>query len=90
MQDMPLALERVELALSRKEKILIYGDYDVDGTTAVALLYRYLRDHFVPKEQLAYYIPDRYDEGYGITQQGIDQALHMGAGLIIAVDTGIK
>ena len=90
MQDMPLALDRLEQAISRGERILIYGDYDVDGTTAVALLYRYLRSHCLSEDHLTYYIPDRYEEGYGITRQGIDYAHSIGAGLIISVDTGIK
>lgn len=90
MQDMSVALDRLQQAIDRQERILIYGDYDVDGTTAVALLYRYLSAHCLPEDRLTYYIPDRYEEGYGITRQGIDYAHSIGTGLIISVDTGIK
>ncbi|WP_455107607.1 single-stranded-DNA-specific exonuclease RecJ [Porphyromonas sp.] len=90
MEDMTVAVERLHRAIEEREHILIYGDYDVDGTTAVALLYRYLRAQCLPQEYLHYYIPDRYDDGYGITLQGIDYAHQLGIGLIISVDTGIK
>lgn len=87
MKDMDLAVERLNLAIGRKEKILVYGDYDVDGTSAVALVYRCLQ-HFY--SNLDYYIPDRYDDGYGISQRGIDYAVESGVKLIIALDCGIK
>ena len=90
MEDMQIAVERLNRAIEQREHILIYGDYDVDGTTAVALLYRYLRAQCLPEEYLHYYIPDRYDDGYGITLQGIDYARQLGVSLIISVDTGIK
>ncbi len=90
LEDMSVAVERLHRAIEEREHILIYGDYDVDGTTAVALLYRYLRAQCLPEEYLHYYIPDRYDDGYGITLQGIDYAYQLGVGLIISVDTGIK
>ncbi len=88
MEDMLVAVERLNRAIEQREHILIYGDYDVDGTTAVALLYRYLRAQCLPEEYLHYYIPDRYDDGYGITLQGIDYARQLGVSLIISVDTG--
>ena len=90
LEDMDRAVERLNRAVEQGEHILIYGDYDVDGTTSVALLYRYLRSHCLSAEHLHYYIPDRYDEGYGITPTGIDHAAKLGVTLIISVDTGIK
>lgn len=87
MPGMDEAVRRIQKALANKEKILVYGDYDVDGTTAVALVYSYLK-HFT--DALEYYIPDRYKEGYGISFQGIDYAQKEGFGLIIALDCGIK
>lgn len=87
MPDMDKAINRIEKALGQKERILIYGDYDVDGTTAVALVYKFLRKF---TSNLDYYIPDRYDEGYGISEQGIDYAEETGVKLIIALDCGIK
>src|SRR5512133_770879 len=87
MKDMDLAVERIETALKRDEKVLIYGDYDVDGTTAVALLYLFFRHRF---SQIDYYVPDRYTEGYGISIRGIDYAAQEGMTLIIALDCGIK
>lgn len=90
MRDMHQAVARLRLALEQREPLLIYGDYDVDGTTAVALLYRYLRQHCDAAQQLHYHIPDRYDEGYGITCRRIDEAAQHGIKLIIAVDTGTK
>lgn len=87
MPDMDKAIQRIERALGQKERILIYGDYDVDGTTAVALVYKFLRKF---TSNLDYYIPDRYDEGYGISEQGIDYAEETGVKLIIALDCGIK
>ena len=86
---MPKAVARLEKALGNKEKILVYGDYDVDGTTAVALVYKFL-EQFCSKSNLDYYIPDRTDEGCGISPQGIDYAHENGVNLIIALDCGIK
>ena len=88
MKDMDKAVERLNDALFKKEKVLIYGDYDVDGTTSVALLYQFLRDH--NHDTVSYYVPDRYDEGYGISQRGIEWAVEHGFSLIIALDCGIK
>ncbi|MDR0824372.1 MAG: single-stranded-DNA-specific exonuclease RecJ [Prevotella sp.] len=87
LPDMDKAIKRIEMALGQKQRILIYGDYDVDGTTAVALVYKFLRKFTT---NLDYYIPDRYDEGYGISEQGIDYAEETGVKLIIALDCGIK
>lgn len=87
MRDMEPAIERLEQALGNKEGILVYGDYDVDGTTAVALVYSFLKPF---AHRIAYYIPDRYKEGYGISFQGIDYAKQEGYSLIIALDCGIK
>ena len=94
MKDMDKAVERLHQAITRGEKILIYGDYDVDGTTAVALMYRFLQNlasNLSPLTfNLDYYIPDRYTEGYGVSQQGIDYAAAQGCTLIITLDCGIK
>jgi single-stranded-DNA-specific exonuclease len=87
MKDMDKAVERISNAILNKEKILVYGDYDVDGTTAVSLVYTFLHNQYVNVE---YYIPDRYKEGYGISLQGIDYAKENGCNLIIALDCGIK
>ena len=87
MTDMDKAVERLHLAVSRGEKILVYGDYDVDGTTAVSLVYTFLRRL---TRQLDFYIPERYDEGYGVSYKGIDWAAENGFGLIITLDCGIK
>ena len=87
MQDMEKAILRIETAIHKAEKILIYGDYDVDGTTSVALVYSFFRKYH---KHLDYYIPDRYKEGYGISFQGIDYAAEHGYSLIIALDCGIK
>ena len=87
MPDMDKAVKRLNRALGNKEKILVYGDYDVDGTTAVSLVYKYLRPY---SSTLDYYIPDRYDEGYGISYKGIDYASDNGVTLIISLDCGIK
>lgn len=89
MQDMDRAIDRLHLAMlpDRKEKILIYGDYDVDGTTSVALVYGFLKNYY---DHLDYYIPDRYKEGYGISRQGVEWAAENGFTLIIALDCGIK
>jgi single-stranded-DNA-specific exonuclease len=87
MKDMDVAVERLNRAMGKKERILIYGDYDVDGTTAVALVYKFIQQYY---SNLDYYIPDRYDEGYGVSRQGVDYALATGVGLIIVLDCGIK
>ncbi|MBO7367089.1 MAG: DHH family phosphoesterase, partial [Paludibacteraceae bacterium] len=87
LNDMDKAVERVNRALGKKEKILIYGDYDVDGTTAVALVYKFLQQFY---SNIDFYIPDRYDEGYGISYKGIDYASENGFSLIIVLDCGIK
>ena len=88
MKDMDKAVERVEQAVRNNEKIMVYGDYDVDGCTAVALVYKFLRQ--IGHKNLMFYIPDRYTEGYGISVKGIDLAARKGVGLIIALDCGIK
>jgi single-stranded-DNA-specific exonuclease len=87
MKDMDLAVARIDKAFEQQEKILIYGDYDVDGTTSVALVYDFLSGYY---SNLDYYIPDRYKEGYGISQIGIDWAKENGFSLIISLDCGIK
>ncbi|ESU24404.1 single-strand DNA specific exonuclease [Flavobacterium enshiense DK69] len=87
MKDMDKAVERIEQAIANEENILVFGDYDVDGTTAVSLMSSYLRS-FYPN--VATYIPDRYKEGYGVSYQGIDFADDNGFSLIIALDCGIK
>ena len=87
MKDMDKAVERLHQALTQDEKILIYGDYDVDGTTAVAVMYRFLSSL---TSRLDYYIPDRCNEGYGVSTQGIDYAAEQGCTLIITLDCGIK
>ena len=89
MKDMDKAVDRLQKAISEGEKILIYGDYDVDGTTAVALIYTYLKN-LVNKKKIEFYIPDRYEEGYGISYKGIDYAADHGFGLVIVLDCGIK
>lgn len=88
MKDMDKAVERIVQAIRKNEKVLIYGDYDVDGTTSVALMYSYLKKFF--KKRIAFYIPDRYDEGYGISYKGIDYAAANGFNLVVALDCGIK
>jgi single-stranded-DNA-specific exonuclease len=87
MKDMNRAVDRITTAMARNEKILVYGDYDVDGTTAVAMLYSFLREYH---SSLDYYIPDRYHEGYGLSMKGIDYAAQVNCRLIIALDCGIK
>lgn len=87
MKDMDKAIARIDIAIHNAEKILIYGDYDVDGTTAVALTYSFFSKH---TQNIEYYIPDRHKEGYGISQVGIDYAFNNGFTLIIALDCGIK
>ncbi len=87
MKDMDKAVERVERAIKNKEKVIVYGDYDVDGTTSVAMMYSFLKSRI---EHLEYYIPDRYSEGYGISPKSINYALDNGFTLMIALDCGIK
>lgn len=87
MEDMDKAVARINSAMERGERILVYGDYDVDGTTAVALVYNFLRREY---SNLDYYIPDRYNEGYGVSVQGVDYAYETGVKLVIVLDCGIK
>lgn len=87
MQDMHAAVDRIDQAMQKGEKILLFGDYDVDGTTAVAVMWNVLTEHY---EKIDYYIPDRYAEGYGVSFQGIDHAAGTGVSLIIALDCGVK
>ena len=87
MNDMDIAVDRLNDAMGRKERIMVYGDYDVDGCTAVALVYRFLLQFY---SNIEYYIPDRYEEGYGISQKGLDHAAEAGVKLIIVLDCGIK
>jgi single-stranded-DNA-specific exonuclease len=87
MKDMAVAVDRIQEGLNNREKILVYGDYDVDGTTSVALVYTFLKTFY---QNIDFYIPDRYNEGYGISTKGIDYARETGARLIIALDCGIK
>ncbi|QDA60059.1 single-stranded-DNA-specific exonuclease RecJ [Hymenobacter jejuensis] len=89
MRDMDRAVDRLQHALHEGERVLVYGDYDVDGTTSVAVVYSYLLRFFGP-ERIDYYIPDRYKEGYGISVAGIDYAAEQGYALIIALDCGVK
>ena len=87
MKDMDVAVERLNRAMGRKERILVYGDYDVDGTTAVALVYKFIQQYY---SNIDYYIPDRYEEGYGVSMQGVDYAARTGVKLVIVLDCGIK
>ena len=87
MKEMRTAVDRLNKALGRKERILIYGDYDVDGTTAVALVYKFLQQF---SSNIDYYIPDRNEDGYGISRRGIDYASSTGVKLVIVLDCGIK
>ena len=87
MKDMDVAVDRLNDAMGRKERIMVYGDYDVDGCTAVALVYKFLQQFY---SNIEYYIPDRYDEGYGVSYKGIDYAKEAGVKLIIILDCGIK
>ncbi len=87
MNDMDVAVDRLNDAMGRKERIMVYGDYDVDGCTAVALVYRFLQQFY---SNIDYYIPDRYEEGYGVSRKGIDYANECGVKLIIVLDCGIK
>jgi len=87
MKGMTVAIDRINLAISKNEKVMIFGDYDVDGTTAVSLVYSFFKDHI---QNITYYIPDRYKEGYGISFKSIDFAAENNFSLIIALDCGIK
>lgn len=87
MKDMDTAVDRLNDAMGRKERIMVYGDYDVDGCTAVALVYKFLQQFY---SNIDYYIPDRYDEGYGVSIKGIEHARETGVKLIIILDCGIK
>jgi len=87
LPDMEAAIRRIEKALGKKERILVYGDYDVDGTSAVSLVYKFFRKL---TNNIDYYIPDRYDEGYGVSFQGINYAIKTGVSLVITLDCGIK
>jgi len=87
MKDMDKAVDRILKAVSLGEKVVVYGDYDVDGTTAVSLVYSFLKQFH---RKLEFYIPDRYDEGYGISYKGIDHAISTGVSLMITLDCGIK
>ncbi|PWJ59956.1 single-stranded-DNA-specific exonuclease [Dyadobacter jejuensis] len=87
MKDMDRAVERLEKAIAQGEKILVYGDYDVDGTTSVTLFYGYLHKYY---DRMDYYIPDRYNEGYGVSSQSIEWAAENGFSLIVTLDCGIK
>ena len=87
MKDMDIAVKRLNKALGKKERILVYGDYDVDGTTAVALVYKFLQQF---SSNIDYYIPDRNEDGYGISKRGVDYAYSTGVKLVIVLDCGIK
>ena len=87
MDGMDKAVERINQALGRKERILVYGDYDVDGTTAVALVYRFLQQFTT---NIDYYIPNRYNDGYGVSIKGVDYAKETGVKLVIVLDCGVK
>ena len=87
MRDMDRAVDRLNQAMGNRERVMIYGDYDVDGCTAVAVVYRFLQQFY---SELDYYIPDRYEEGYGVSIQGVDYAHETGVKLIIVLDCGIK
>ena len=87
MNDMDIAVDRLNDAMGRKERIMVYGDYDVDGCTAVALVYKFLQQFY---SNIEYYIPDRYEEGYGISKKAMDYAAEKGVKLIIVLDCGIK
>ena len=87
MKDMNLAVDRISSAISKNEKILVYGDYDVDGTTAVAMMYSFLKERY---SNVCYYIPDRYKEGYGLSFKGLDYAYENNCKVVITLDCGIK
>jgi single-stranded-DNA-specific exonuclease len=87
MKDMNIAVDRISTAIKKNERILVYGDYDVDGTTAVALMYSFLKEQY---SNVEYYIPDRYKEGYGVSFQGLDFAYQNNCKVVITLDCGIK
>ena len=87
MKGMGLAVSRLEQALENQEKVMLYGDYDVDGTSSVAMLYTYFKNRL---DNLTFYIPDRYEEGYGVSEKGMNEALKKEVDLIITLDCGIK
>ncbi len=87
MKDMNIAVDRISTAIKKNEKILVYGDYDVDGTTAVSLMYSFLREQY---SNVEYYIPDRYKEGYGVSYEGLDFACQKNCKIVITLDCGIK
>ncbi len=87
MEDMDKAVDRLNRAMGLKEKIMVYGDYDVDGTTAVALVYKYLQNYY---SNIEYYIPTRYDDGYGVSIENIDEFAKRDVKLVIILDCGIK
>jgi single-stranded-DNA-specific exonuclease len=87
MKDMNLAVDRITTAINKNERILVYGDYDVDGTTAVAMMYSFLKEQY---SNVDYYIPDRYKEGYGVSFQGLDYAGEHNCKVVITLDCGIK
>ena len=87
MKDMDKAVARLETAIANKEKVIVYGDYDVDGTTSVAMMYSFLKSRI---DDIEYYIPDRYSEGYGISPKSISYAIDNGFTLVVALDCGIK
>ena len=87
MKDMSLAVERIQKAIQKNESIMIFGDYDVDGTCSVAMVYQFLSQL---SDQIEYYIPDRYTEGYGLSDKGVDYAIDQGFSLVITLDCGIK
>jgi len=87
MKDMNIAVDRITTAVKKNERILVYGDYDVDGTTAVALMYSFLKEQY---SNVEYYIPDRYKEGYGVSIQGLDYAFQNNCKVVITLDCGIK
>ena len=87
MNDMRQAVNAINKAIGRKERILVFGDYDVDGCTAVTVVYKFLSEYF---SNIDYYIPDRYDEGYGVSKRCIDYACETGVKLMIVLDCGIK
>ena len=87
MNDMDVAVDRLNDAMGRKERIMVYGDYDVDGCTAVALVYKFLQQFYSNTD---YYIPNREEEGYGVSRKGIEYAAETGVKLIVVLDCGIK
>ena len=87
MKDMNIAVDRISTAIKKNERILVYGDYDVDGTTAVAMMYSFLKERY---SNVDYYIPDRYTEGYGVSFKGLDHAFEQNCKVVITLDCGIK